>query len=106
MTVGVDLGMLTVTVAAGDGVTDITAPAGGPRAGIRAALAAARPRGGLCLAVPEMWLSGEVAAASQMEDVRYECEDVARAAGHLDRAARRRGRADREATGLRPLPRL
>ena len=79
MTVGVDLGMLTVTVAAGDEVTDITAPAGGPRAGIRAALAAARPRGELCLAVPEMWLSGEVAAASQLEEVRYECEDVARA---------------------------
>ena len=77
MTMGVDLGVLTVTVASGDGVTEITAPAGGPRAGIRAALAAARPRGELCLAVPELWLSGEVTGASQLEDLRYECEDLA-----------------------------
>jgi hypothetical protein len=53
MTVGIDLGALTVTVASGDGVTNITAPADGPRAGMRAALAAARPRGELCLAVPD-----------------------------------------------------
>ena len=66
-------------VAAGDEVTAVPAPVGGPRAGIRAALAAARTRGGLCLAVPETWLSGEVTGASELEDVRHECEDLAEA---------------------------
>jgi hypothetical protein len=77
MTLAVDIGTLTVKVAAEDGVTIMSAPVGGPRAGIRAALPAENPRGGLCIAVPERWLSCEVADASLQEDVRHECEDLA-----------------------------
>ena len=77
MTLAVDIGALTVKVAAPDGVTTVPAPSGGPRAGARAALAAASARGGLCAAVPEAWLTGEVGGASLREDVRHECEDVA-----------------------------
>jgi hypothetical protein len=77
MTLAVDIGALTVKIAAEDGVITVPTPSGGPRARIRAALAAARPRGALCVAVPEAWLAGEAAGASLQEDVRHEGEDVA-----------------------------
>jgi hypothetical protein len=79
MTLAVDIGTLTVKVAIGDEVTAVPAPAGGPRAGIRAALATVAPslRTGICVAVPDAWLTGNVAGASLQEDVRHECEDVA-----------------------------
>jgi hypothetical protein len=77
MTLAVDIGTLTVKIATEDGVTTVPAAAGEPRAAIRAVLAAASPRGGFCLAVPETWLSGDVTGASRQEDVRHECEDVA-----------------------------
>jgi hypothetical protein len=77
MTLGVDLGALTVKIAADGEVADVPAPAGGPRAGIRAVLATASPRGGFCVAIPDAWLIGDVAGASLQEDVRHECEDVA-----------------------------
>src|SRR5260370_36884695 len=76
MTLAVDIGTLTAKVATDDGVTTIPARAGGPRAAIRAALAAARPRSGFCLAVPETWLSGDLTGASRQEDARHQCEDV------------------------------
>src|ERR1700678_4094092 len=79
MTLAVDIGTLTVKVATGDEVTVVPAPAGGPRAGIRAALATVGPslRTGICVAVPDAWLTGDLAGASLQEDVRHECEDVA-----------------------------
>ncbi|HEX6526319.1 MAG TPA: hypothetical protein VF070_40840 [Streptosporangiaceae bacterium] len=76
MTLGIDIGTLTVKVATEDGVTAVPAPSGGPRAGIRAALAAVGPRG-LCVAVPDAWLTGTMVGASLQEDVRYEIEDLA-----------------------------
>jgi hypothetical protein len=79
MSVAFDLGALTVKVATQDRVVTVPAPSGGPRAGIRAALAAVRVRGGCCVAVPEAWLTGTTDGASRQEDVRHECEEVARA---------------------------
>jgi hypothetical protein len=75
---GIDLGALTVTVATDRGVTALPAPAGGPVAAVRAALAAASGRDTLCVAVPDAWLSGDKSGAASHEDVRHECEDVAR----------------------------
>jgi hypothetical protein len=77
MTLAVDLGALTVKTATDNQVASLPAPTGGPRAGLRAAIAAARPRDGICLAVPDAWLTGNVAGASLQETVRHECEDVA-----------------------------
>ena len=77
MSLAVDIGALTVKVASDQEVTTIPAPSGGPRRGIRAALAAQSQRGGFCVAVPDAWLAGDVAGAGRQEDVRYECEDVA-----------------------------
>ena len=78
MSLAVNIGALTVKAAAGEGVPRLTAPPGGPRAAIRIALAAATSiRDGICVAVPEAWLTGDVAGASLQEDVRHECEDVA-----------------------------
>ena len=77
MTQAVDLGRLTLRIADADGVTTVSAPDGGPRTGIGAALAAARPRCGCCVAVPEAWLTADTVGASLLENVRYECEDVA-----------------------------
>jgi hypothetical protein len=77
VTLAVDLGSLTLKIASDDGVTTVSAPDGGPRARIRAALAGVRPRGGCCVAVPDAWLTADVADAGLLEDVRYECEDVA-----------------------------
>lgn len=77
MSLAADIGTLTVKVATGEGVTSLPAPPGGPRAAIRAALAAASPRSGLCVAVPDAWLTGEAAGAALLEDVRHECEDQA-----------------------------
>lgn len=77
MTLAVDLGALTVKIATDDEVASVPAPSGGPRAGIRAALATASPRGGFCVALPDAWLTGDVTGASLQEDVRHECEDVA-----------------------------
>jgi hypothetical protein len=83
----VDLGTLVIKVAVDPGVTPVTAadaevipvtaPPGGPRVGVRAALATARADGAICLAVPDAWLAGEVPGAAAQEDVRHECEDVA-----------------------------
>lgn len=77
MTLAVDLGGLTIKIAGDDGITAVPAPDDGPRAGIRAVLAAGRPRGSCCVAVPEAWLTDDAAGASLLEQVRYECEDVA-----------------------------
>ena len=75
--VAFDIGTLTIKIATGERVIPVPAPSGGPRAAIRAALAAAGSRGGCCVAVPEAWLTGDADGASGQEDVRYECEDVA-----------------------------
>ena len=75
--VAFDLGALTVKTATQDGIITVPAHSGGPRAGIRAALAAAGACGDCCVAVPEAWLGGTRDGASRQEDVRYECEDVA-----------------------------
>ena len=75
--VAFDLGALTVKIATQEGVVAVPAPSGGPRAGIRAALAAAGPRDGCCVAVPEAWLAGNTDGATRQEDVRYEYEEVA-----------------------------
>jgi hypothetical protein len=79
MTLAVDVGALRVKVATTEGVTTVPAPAGGPRAAIAATLAAVpdRPRTGLCVAVPEAWLTADVTGAGRREDVRHECEEVA-----------------------------
>jgi hypothetical protein len=75
--VAFDLGALTVKIATQDGVVTVPAPSGGPRAGIRAALAVTGARSGCCVAVPEAWLTGTTDGASRQEDVRHVCEEVA-----------------------------
>jgi hypothetical protein len=81
--VGIDIGGLTVKVATDDEVVPMPAPDGGPRAAIRAvlghtAMAQAGSRAGLCLAVPDSWLSADLYGATTQEEVRHECEDVAK----------------------------
>ena len=77
MSLAVDIGALTVKVASDEEAATIPAPPGGSRRAIRAALAATSQGGGFCVAVPDAWLTADVAGASLQEDVRYECEDVA-----------------------------
>jgi hypothetical protein len=86
--VGIDLGALTVKTASGSWASAMPAPAGGPVAALRAALASASADAGICVAVPDGWLSGSAAGAARQEEVRHECEDVAGTgpvgwAGHL-----------------------
>lgn len=74
---GIDLGALTVKTASGSWASAMPAPAGGPVAALRAALASASANAGICVAVPDGWLSGDAAGAARQEEVRHECEDVA-----------------------------
>jgi hypothetical protein len=77
MTLAVDLGSVALKTATDNGVTSIDTPPGGPRAAVRAVFAAGGPRGGCCVAVPDVWLTPDAVSASAREDVRHECEDVA-----------------------------
>jgi hypothetical protein len=72
-----DIGALDIKIAADGEVTPIPAPAGGPLAGLRAALATAGTGGTICVAVPDAWLTGDVSGATLQEQVRHECEDLA-----------------------------
>jgi hypothetical protein len=75
----IDLGGLDVTMATDRGVPEpIPTPPGGPAAAVRAALAAASGPRSVCVALPDVWLSGDKVGAAIQEDVRHECEDVAR----------------------------
>jgi len=75
---GIDIGELTVKVATDGGVETIPASAGGPVAAIRVALARAGTSAGICIAVPDAWLSGEVSGAARQEELRHACEAGAR----------------------------
>jgi hypothetical protein len=74
----IDLGALTVTVATDRGVTTLPTPPGGPVAAARAALATRTVPATVCVAAPDAWLAGGRTGAASQEDVRHECEDVAR----------------------------
>jgi hypothetical protein len=76
--VGIDIGALVVKVATDDGVAPIPVPGGGPVAAVRLALARVGATAGICVAAPDTWLSGAVSGATRQEEVRHECEDVAR----------------------------
>ena len=75
---GIDIGALTVNIASSGWAATIPAPDGGPVPAVRAALATASTNAGICVAVPDVWLSGDASGAARQEEVRHECEDVAR----------------------------
>lgn len=77
MNVGIDVGTRVIKMATEQTVTARPSPAEDPRAAIRAVLAnAGPPRDGLCIALPDVALSGKASATRLREDLRHECEDV------------------------------